>query len=333
MDCTKATIHGYTAGLVASLFTSLSAAFVQLLDGFIPPFELNVARFGAQFIVCLVIILIHQRNFRVDSQFLIWVTFTIFVANANNIFYYRASSLIPLGNQVVVYQATMIASSAVVSKFILKDKLPLPDYPLIMLVLIGAVLVCQPDPPFEDVDEALCTGMRTVNLTTVANPLPCERKTGMQTTLGYIFTVIAGVTRTASNWAFRSKLQDISPIIISFWRGAGGFVASIALMVYFEEPVYIINVTQAMLLICHCIGITVCSLSLAAASQLLTPVATSLISSTTLVFGFILQYCFPGIFLTGNRNAAEVVGAVLVASGAILSTWWNVRVKYLKSSD
>ena len=338
-DSPISTIQGYAAGLLASLFLSLSAAFVQLLGGFIPSFELNLARFGAQFIVCLVIILIQQRGFRIGFHLVGWVTFNTFGLIADNILYYTATSRIPLGNQSVVYYASSIVSSALVSTFILKDRVLPVDCPLILMVLIGGVLICQSDPPFEHLNKGLCIGMSDVNLTTAADPLPCdERKTmafrtGMESTIGYILTVIAGVIATASICTVRSKLQDISPIIICFWHGAGGSVASIALMAYFEEPVYIINVTQAIFLIGHCIGVTVCSLSLVAASQLLTPVATSLISSTTLVFGFILQYCFPGIFLTGNRNAAEVVGAVLVASGAILSTLLNVRVKQVKQSD
>ena len=330
MDSTKSTIRGYVAGLIGSLFHSVSAAFVQLLHGVIPPFELNLARYGASFIACVVIILIGKGCFRVERQFLVWVTLTIIASNTNNILYYTASSLIPLGNQVVAFQATVIVSSAFVSKFILKDRVLLTDYPLVILVLIGGVLICQSDPPFEHLNKGLCTGMRDVNFTTAADTLPCEVKQNMafrtESALGYIFTVISGVSRTVMSWAFRSKLQDISSITINFWIGAGGIATSIGLMAYFEEPIYTIDITQGLFLIGHCVGITVCSLTQTVGFQLLTPIAISLVTSATFIFNFILQYSFPGVFLPGSRNFPEVLGAVLITSATILSAWSNVRV-------
>ena len=321
------------------MFDSLSTACAQLLNGFIPPFELNLGRFVTQFVVCLIIILIRQQGFRVEPRFRIWIGVLVMLANIYNILFYTAASLLPLGNLAVAHQASMLISSAFVSKVILKDGSPLGQYLLIIVALIGGFLVGQPDPPFHHLNRIICNDTADVNQTTVGLPtvVLCEDsknsgfQSGMRLMWGYILTVASGITIVASVWTYRTQLQDISPITAAFYPAAGGIVISIGFMIFFEEPVYIMDYTKVLLVAGHCLGLTMSSLFFVRASQLLTPVALSMVTSVMLVLNFILQYCFPGIFLSGNQNVAEVVGAVLIVCCTILSAWWNVILKGVQS--
>ena len=321
------------------MFDSLSTACAQLLNGFIPPFELNLGRFVTQFVVCLIIILIRQQGFRVEPRFRIWIGVLVMLANIYNILFYTAASLLPLGNLAVAHQASMLISSAFVSKVILKDGSPLGQYLLIIVALIGGFLVGQPDPPFHHLNRIICNDTADVNQTTVGLPMVvlCEDsknsgfQSGMRLMWGYILTVASGITLVACVWTNRTQLQDISPITAAFYPAAGGIVISIGFMIFFEEPVYIMDYTKVLLVAGHCLGLTMSSLFFVRASQLLTPVALSMVTSVMLVLNFILQYCFPGIFLSGNRNVAEVVGAVLIVCCNILSAWWNVILKGVQS--
>ena len=339
MDGKKSVILGYVTGLAHSVFDSFGTACAQLLNGFVPPFELNLGRYGTQFVVCLIIILIRQQGFQVEPRFRIWIGVLEILGNIHNILFYTAASLVPLGNLVVAHQASMLISSAFVSKVILKDGSPLEQYLLITVALIGGFLVGQPDPPFHHMNRIICNDTADVNQTTVGLPMVvlCEEgrnsgfQSGMSLMWGYIFTVASGISLVACVWTYRTKLQDISPITAAFYYGAGGIVISIGFMIFFEEPVYIMDYTKVLLFAGHCLGITIGSLFLVRASQLLTPVALSLVTSVMLVFNFMLQYCFPGIFLSGNQNVAEVVGAVLIVCCTILSAWWNVILKGVQS--
>ena len=339
MDGKKSIILGYVTGLAQSVFSSLGTACAQLLDGFIPPFELNLGRYGTQFVVCLLIILIRQQGLRVEPRFRIWVGVLAIQGNIHNILFYTAASLVPLGNLVVAHQTAMLLSSAFVSKVILKDVSPLGQYLLIIVTLIGVFLVGQPDPPFHHLNRIICNGTADVNQTTVGLPMVvlCEDsknsgfQSGMSLIWGYILTVASGITIVASFWTYRTKLLDISPITAAFFYSAGGIVISIGFMIFFEEPVYIMDYRKVLFFAGHCFGTTMASLFLIHASQLLTPVAFIMVTNIMLVFNFILQYCFPGIFLSGNQNVAEVVGAVLIVCCTILSAWWNVILKGVQS--
>ena len=337
MDGKESIILGYVTGLAQSVFDSLGTACAQLLDGFIPPFELNLGRYGTQFVVCLLIILIRQEGFRVEPRFRIWIGVRVILGNIHNILFYTAASLVPLGNLVVAHQAAMLISSVFISKVILKHGIPLGQYLLIIVTLIGGFLVGQPDPPFHHLNRITCNGTAEVKQTTVPMAVLCEEgknsgfQSGMSLMWGYILTVASGITIVASFCTFRTKLRDISPITAAFYYGAGGIIISIGFMIFFDEPVYIMDYTKVLLFAGHCLGITMCSLFLIHASQLLTPVTLSIVTGIMLVFNFILQYCFPGIFLSGNRNVAEVVGAVLIVCCTILSAWWNVILKGVQS--
>ena len=324
-------------GLIQGVLDSLGTACAQLLNGFIPPFELNLARYAAQLAICFVTLLLRRQSFRVEPRFRVWLGLIVILGSGHNTLIYTAASLVPLGNLVVAHQAAMLISSAFVSKVILKDGSPLGQYLLIIVALIGGFLVGQPDPPFHQLNRIICNDTADVNQTTAPMVVLCEDgknsgvQSGMTLIWGYIFAVICGILLVACTWTYRTKLQDVCPFIASFWYGLAGVAISVGIMTYFEEPVYVLDYTQALYFAGHCTGIAVCSICLIPASQLLTPVALSLVTSVMLVFNFILQYCFPAIFLSGNGNVAEVVGVVLIVCCTILSAWWNVILKGVQS--
>ena len=339
MDTNKSTIQGYLAGVLCGLTDSISTAFTQLLSGRVPPFELNLGRFGTQWIVCLVIMLIRQESFRVPPQFRVWIVVFAFFGTAHNLTYYRptAASLVPLGNLAVVHQSVMITASALVAKFIFKDRLFWGQCPLIIMVLIGGVLVSQPEPLFRHTDEGVCRPNKSADSNMIiASPFNESRSpevpSGMSYTLGYILTVTSAFNIVGCSWVLRVKLREISPIIAAFWYSTGGLVVSTGIIFYAEEPVYIMDYMQVLFFAGHCIGITICTLFFVVSLQLITPLAFSLIWSTGIVFNFMLQYCFGGIFLRGNRNVTEVVGAVVIACGNGLFSWWNTRLQKMMSS-
>ena len=340
MDSNKVSrslVFGYLAGFCTSIFNAGGAAFVQLLYGYFPPFGLNLGRYSIQFIICLIIIVIKRQSFLFEPQYLGGVVLIALLGNVHNIFYFTASSLIPLGNQMVVHQATMFISSAFVSRVFLKRELFLRDYILFVMVLLGGILVSQPDPPFHHPNRGPCTFDPATNLTTVGVRCDPPKISGLPpkiaTILGHIFTVISAMALIGSSWVYRSSLQEISSILASFYYAVGGIVISIALMFFFEEPVTSIDYKNGLLFAGHCLSVSVSAIAIAVAMQELTPFTFSLVWSTRLVVSFIIQYAFGNVFLQGNHNVlVEVVGALLITLGTILSAWWAVSLEKVQSS-
>ena len=323
---------GYIVALVQALSDTTAAAMVQLLCGVIPPFEANIGRYVTQFLVCLVIILIRRQDFRLEPRFMAGMCFITFLGFMRNSLSFVASRILPLGNLMVVQQTAMFASSAFISTVILRDGTLIRDYFLMVIVLIGAFLIIQ---PFHHEYEAPGDDSLLVNVTSIATACEHEQhpgiSSGMATTLGYILTVILGVSLVGSSFVYRSILNDISPIIAAFWYSLVGVGASIVCMFFFEEPIYAIEHTDIVLLLGYYVAITTVSIAAIVVQQRLTPVAFSLVSSSRFVSSFILQYSFAGIFIGGNQNAAEIVGAILVIGIVLVSVWWNVNLQKVQS--
>ena len=340
MDSNKVSrslLLGYLAGLGTSLFNAGGAALVQLLHGYVPPFELNLGRYGMQFIICLIMILKKGESLLFEPQLLGGVVLVALLGNVHNIFYFTASSLIPLGNQVVVHQAAMFISSAFVSRVFLRRELFLKDYFLLVMVLLGGLLVSQPDPPFHHLDKGTCTFDAPTNLTTAGVTCEPPKISGfppkIATILGHIFTVISAMALVGSSWVYRTSLQDISSLLASFYYAIGGAVISFPLMFFFDVPVTSIDYKNGLLFAGHCFSVSVSAIAIAVAMQELTPFTFSLVWSTRLVVSFIIQYAFGNVFLQGNHNVlVEVVGALLITLGTILSAWWALRLKKVQSS-
>ena len=323
---------GYIVALVQALSDTTAAAMVQLLCGVIPPFEANIGRYVTQFLVCLVIILIRRQDFRLEPRFMAGMCFIVTQGVVVNTLFVLAMGNLPLGNLMVVKQAAMFASSVFLSTVILRDGTLITDYFLMVIVLIGAFLIIQ---PFYQEYEAPGDDSILVNVTSIATACEHEKhpgiSSGFTTKLGYILPVILGVFSIGCSFVYSTTLNDISPIIAAFWYSIVGVGASIVCMFFFEEPIYAIDYAELLFILGYSVTATIVSLAAIVAQQRLTPVAFSLVSSSRFVSSFILQYSFAGIFIGGNQNAAEIVGAILVTGGVLVSILWNVNLQKVQS--
>ena len=325
------TILGYVAGGTASFTNAIAGASVQLLYGIIPPFQLNLGRYTTQVVVSLLLALVFRTGLKVEPTFWSWFGVTAICSNAVNILYFTASGLIPLGNQVVVQQMTMFVSSALVSRFILKNSVPTLHFVLILPALVGGVLVTQPSPPFKShVPSYTCFANRTNNATTFKQVAMCEQAHALHMTfatmetVGYSFTVIAALFEVCISFIYRCRLSQVNPISASCWISLSGVVPSAALIIYFERPVLVIDYRLWFSYVGHCLGTTASSILNIPAQQLLTPLAFTLVSSMRLVFNCIVQFCFPSLFVSGQNEILELGGAVLIVITTLASSWFGV---------
>ena len=110
-----------------------------------------------------------------------------------------------------------------------------------------------------------------------------------------------------------------------------GILLSLTIMIYFEAPIIFLDNLDIGLFFGH-VGFAACACILVIhAQQNLHPMVYTILLNSKVVFGFVLQFAFPQIFLQSVHNIWEYAGIVLCVIGVVSYVLIDFKIKQVSS--
>ncbi len=233
------------------LFT-VSIASIQALQGSMPFFELTLFRYLVQIILVFLWFLGTQSIPGIEKRLAIYVFFACIFSSAYNISFSVAATYLPIGTLGAVFRTVCLIFGAFFSHFVINEKVGRIHIFAMLLHIIGAVFLLQPDFIFSSMppdtqfsvhgftlgpclEEPLFSG-NSSNLTEIS--MEMERRGVQNQILGLILLFTAAFTLSVYQALTKSKLGEVSPSALSLWNAISGTVVSMVLMVCVETPVF-----------------------------------------------------------------------------------------------
>ena len=327
----KRDMLGFILGVVASASLAVGVGCVQALQGAIPHFEINAMRFIFIFLVTSVSFLVRRDPPKIPRGDIIYVTMYAVMVNIFSLTLYASVGYIPLG---VAGSATRIVAMVMVlplAKIFLGESVTFLKIVGVVVGSIGLVLVCKPELFYSHGETSLLeennlvSGNLTVNSTapTFTNHTLTEDGTISSLAkkpeyLGYILAAISALNSVLHNILQKNKLSKIDSSKLCFWFGLSGIVVCTILSAIFEKMTLPKDGVSWMLILGHCVGVCVMSLSAVYAQKIASSIIVQLALSLQIFFFFLGQYFFlQGIFPT-EGSWVEILGAVLSATSVTL---------------
>ena len=320
-----------------------------------PHFQLNLWRFLAQFIICLIVLAYLKEDIRVKRNHIPYLVIVCLAYTVENVMYYGASVYLALGTHAGFCGTYSLVLATVISLILTRQCPKLHTLVAVVFVLVGILLVTQPDILFGDSEYSVnpvCPQGRSKRSSAVlsspqddsvsATPVfqqensstpPIIETAITDPLLGYIYAVISETAYTVITFIINKRLQEPHPIVLSFWIGASGVLISLILMGIFETPMLPQHYTCQLFLAGHAISVGVVNICYTAAMILLNPQLFSLILNIRLGFQLCVQYTVLRNVSPGHRNVMEIVGGIVVFLGSCVSPIYSLCKDDEGSSD
>ena len=354
----KRQFSAYFCTVFSGLIETGSAACVQRMQGVLPPFELNAARYACQILMALCLVLATRASVKtVDAELIPSLLILALYSFLINTLYFTAAAYIPLGNLMVTHMVTMYITCVLFSRLFLQRETHVVQYAAFLFILAGELLLTQPwfhpdepdptQPPQHDYDYYdyyANSSTATLPLSLLQTPPFSETNLTLRTVTqqrrgkgeataesmqlyGYALAMGAAVVSALRTFVYMTRISQVATSVLVLVVGAIAFVTSVLLSLYLESPVLWLSTGDTLLLTGHAVTATVSSLLVVSAQKVLQPVIYSILQNSVVLFGFIAQFSFPDLFITGNSNTMEVIGAVIVAVGIIGYVLVDQRIK------
>ena len=329
-----------------ALLTAVSLCCTQALGGYVPHFQLNLWRFLAQFFICLIVVACLKKDIRVSRNHIPYVGIVCLAYNVSNVTFYGASVYLALGTQAGFGGTFYLVLTTIIS-VILKRQCPkLHSVVAVIFVLVSVLLVTQPEILFGDSEysvnpvcphgrskqsSAVLSSSQDDNISVIMvfqlenSSAPESTETAItDPTLGYIYSVIAETSFTVITFTINKRLQELQPMVLSFWVAASGVPISVIIMAIFETPMLPQHCSCQLLLAGHAISVAVLNTCNTVAMILISPQVFSLITNTNLEFQLCAQYTVLRTVNPGHRNVMEIVGGIGVFLGSCVSPIYSL---------
>ena len=306
-----------------------------------PHFQLNLWRFLAQFIICLIPVACLKKDIRVKRNHIPYLVIVCLAYTVENVTFYGASVYLALGTQAGFCGTVSLVLTTVISVILTRQCPKLHILVAVVFVLVGIVLVTQPDILYGDseynVNPVCSQGHSKRSSAVLASPqddsvsaAPVFQQENSSTppiteaaitdpTLGYIYAVIREIAYIIITFTVNMRLQEPHPIVLSFWIGASGVLISLILMGIFETPMLPQHYTCQLLLAGHAISVGVVNICFTVAMILVSPQLFSLILNVKLGLLLCAQYTVLRNVNPGHRNVMEIVGGIVVFLSSCVS--------------
>ena len=144
---------------------------------------------------------------------------------------------------------------------------------------------------------------------------------------GYLLAALSGLVAALGYVIGNKYLQGIDSLVISFWRALVPFTLSgFAVLIVNESVMLPSTIFCVILLLVHSLGVSVGAMSGNNAILCVKPNLVFVILTLEIILTLCLQYTVFKNINPGYRNAAEIIGAVLVFLGNVLGPFyamWN----------
>ena len=292
-----------------------------------------------------------------------WLALLMVLSLLTQLCYFAAVSLLPLGVHNVVYQTTIFVTLVILTRFVLEEETGKVRLLTLVVLLVGIVLVLQPEPLFHHDASAGTTSNITLlgdsSMTTLGGN-PGEKYTdiyvvtnetlwillsdsrqgtvsfdvkdpgpiaGAGTITGYILMVGSGVFEAFWILTAGRPLAAVDPVVQTFWMGSVLTPTCLILMVYCETPVWPSGALHFSLILGHSLGSLAHIFGACICSQLHSPLVAAMAMASSVLMSFTMQHTgFVGI-LPGNGNWIEIVGAIITTIGIAAGPLFDLLVR------
>ena len=335
VGCASAKLSGYLAVTMAMLANCASMTCVQALRRSVPDFELNVCRYMVQ--VCISFAVAKPRGIplKVDRPLQGWLGVLVLASVTYNAAYFAGAAMLPLSAANATGNVSLMICIALLYRIFLRADVGPVRLTAICVSILGVFFVSQPGLMFGG-NEVKPSGVEFWNTTWSSRnndsnmTLPGVHNSGhgVMTWLGYSLVVLAGCSESVHSVTSSIPLVSVDAISQLFWVSVLGIPVSLALTIFFEQPVLPMNGFHIALILGHCVTAACSYLGTTYAGQVIGPIRTSLVESFGLVVLLVPQYTFMRHIMPSHRNGWEVVGIFITATGVCLAPTVDLIVQF-----
>ena len=337
---------GFFLGIIASVGLTVGVGCVQALQRAVPHFEINAIRFIFLFLVTSTMFVVRREPPKLARTDIIYVGMYAVMVNIFSLTLYASVGYIPMG---IAGSITRIISMFVVlplAKICLGETITPLKILGVLIGSVGLVLVCKPDLFYTKADSTPMDNINVANLTTPGNHMnishldnstnlgynsainalngtaqenPTDTSLARKPEyLGYIFAAISALNSVLHSILQKSKLPKVDASKLCFWFSLSGILVCTILSAVFEEMTLPKDFVSWGLILGHCAGVCIMSLSSVYAQKIASSIIVQLALSLQIFFFFIGQYFFLQTIFPTDGTWIEILGAVLSATSVTL---------------
>ena len=311
---------------------------MQFLQRDVPDFQLSTYRFTLQFLVCGLVLKLKGASPYFSNEKLPAVLIMCVGSLFYNVFFFASSAILPLAHAMACYSISAMFFIGFFTKVLLKKDLGFGHGLSLMLSSLGIVFINQPWstftigflPPYMMTSitfpsTALHYGISNYTGIGTHEPNQLQRATistidlSIVIATGYGLSCLAGLSGAVYLLTVGTYLLDMNPFSQGFVVSVTNSVASLLISFYVEELAFVTKVSEILLVIIHCFGVTFDLICTSAATQRINPSHVCLIQSFTVVVLLIIQYTLMNNGLSGHENMLEVIGSIVIMSAIALT--------------
>ena len=325
---TLAGLAGYLSAISAGLSVTIGSACAQILNGIIPPFELNVWRYAAEAFMSACLVVFTQTDVRIPHIKVPWVILLTVLNVILNTAFYTAAIYLSLGILELFKISISFIAALLLSKRFLYKQTVCFQYVAFIVILIGQFLLLQPCFLFQ----AKCHNDLSISINATNKGINSELEystssSSASSLIGYVLVVIASLSSSLRQFVYRCQVQDISTSVVSLWTGTLGLLLSLIIMIYLETPIILLENLDIWLLIGHAVCTACAGILDTHSQQNLHPMVFTILLNIKVVFGFVLQFAFPQIFIQSVHNIWGFVGIALCVLGVVAYVIISIRIE------
>lgn len=297
-----------------------------------------MVRFGAQTLISLMWICLTKGNLFLDRDMVPGTAACGVLTNVSNLCLYTATEYLPLGLLVGVMYYVTLVTSAILHRVYLRE--PMNNLKIISIILmsVGLLLMLQPwnswlDPDMEFSSRESNLSASLSNFSMEVKVTEMIDKPGTDIVIGLMLVLIAGICISLHTFIMKLTLAKVSMATIAAWMGFLGVIQSGLFMFYLEDIYITSSIRQNLLLSVHAVTASVGYMLTSFSQQLIDPAPWAMISASTIVVDFTLQYTIMGYMRPGHRNSLEVIGGAMVVLFVFSFVFLDVRLKKDPDTD
>jgi drug/metabolite transporter (DMT)-like permease len=303
----------------------LSAAGVQILNGAIPTFELNLWRVAPVAVFLLPFLVWRGMNLLIPRSKIPILMLLIAAYNTQNITYYYAARTVALGTLTAMQVSIAIFFSTCLAICIIEGRS--------LSLCIGAVvsvvgLIFMAQPTFlgfhhtaqENATLKWTSPCHAYNDSSSTAPqLPTAPAQGVISAMSAVLIVVSAAAIVCQANTYKILVSEGIPfLVLSWWIALGSTLLSLILMFVFETPVILKSPFCSLLVALHCIGVEQSLIIVPWSVNYVLPAIVTMSYAAPLIVQIICQHTFLKHIQPGYDNWQESLGAVLCLLGIVL---------------
>ena len=341
------------------------------LEEFVPPFELNLWRYLAELVLITPFFLAKACDLKPELSQVKWLLVAAVLSCSYNVCYYTASLYLPLATLSGLFAVSTLIILSLVD-LVADRKCPIPLAVAVLMVVIGAIFITQPDAIFHEhskiVYNPVCTKDAQpllnktsddferntqdfigfpANLVTVTSELtttlssasspwslsPSSSPSAPDQVIGYSLTLGSSISVTVQAYVVNKKLSDLHSSVVNFCVSVTGIAVSVVLTAIFEEFTFPSTAACTLFLLGHGISLGITNICELRSFQVFQPIIVYLASRLCFVLAFVAQRTVMKSINPGNQNNWEIVGVSLVLIGNSLNPLYQLYTQVTDSKS